>query len=51
MEAINESLKNVAKAIEMLKAMELRQGDYNFSTAGVIELLEKTVDILSKSDT
>lgn len=44
MEAINDSLKNIAKALELLKACEVCD---KVETTEIIHLLEKTVDILS----
>jgi hypothetical protein len=50
MEAINDSLKNVAKSAEMVKSfLELGSMDNEALLQVALELLEKTVDILSES--
>jgi len=46
MEAINDSLKNVAKAIELLTVSDAFQES---SVKEALALLEKTVDVLSNS--
>ncbi len=49
MEAINDSLKNVAKSVELLKSF-LELGEMNNKALLQVakELLEKTVEILSE---
>lgn len=51
MEAINDSLKNVAKSVEMVKGyLELNKEMENQALLQVaLELLENTVEILSKA--
>lgn len=51
MEAINDSLKHVAKSIELVKSyLELNQVNDNKALLQLaLELLEKTVEGLSKS--
>ncbi len=50
MEAINDILKNVAKSAEMIKSfIELGSMDNEALLTVALELMEKTVEILSKS--
>ena len=50
MEAINDSLKNVAKSVELVKSyVELNDVENQALLHLALELMEKTVEILSKS--
>ena len=50
MEAINDSLKNVAKSVELVKSyLEMNVADNEALLHVALDLLENTVEILSKS--
>lgn len=50
MEAVNDSLKNVAKSAEMVRSfLEMGSMDNEALLTVALELLEKTVDILSRA--